>query len=266
MVPLRTALAQSYNAASARLGTEVGIDKVLANVQRLGVERELKPFAATLLGATDMSPFEVAQMYHTIATGGFRTPLKAIREVTLQDGTPVRRYPLAVEQAFAARADVPARRRDAGRGARRHRPGHEGVARRRRSRVAGKTGTTDEQRDAWFAGFTGDRVAVVWLGYDDNRAARLSGAASALPVWGELIGLAQPRAARAAQARRHRERADRSRLRPARRLLLQRRARASLRAGLRAERRARPCASEIGVAVEQVKEKAKGFFERLFGR
>ena len=81
MVPLRTALAQSYNAASARLGTELGVDKVLANVRRLGVERELKPFAATLLGATDLSPFEVAQMYHTIATGGFRTPLKAIREV-----------------------------------------------------------------------------------------------------------------------------------------------------------------------------------------
>jgi penicillin-binding protein 1B len=58
--------------------------------------------------------------------------------------------------------------------------------------VAGKTGTTDEQRDAWFAGFTGDRLGVVWIGYDDNRAARLSGAAAALPVWGEMMAALAP--------------------------------------------------------------------------
>ena len=58
--------------------------------------------------------------------------------------------------------------------------------------VAGKTGTTDEQRDAWFAGFTGDRLAIVWVGYDDNRAARLSGSAAALPVWGDLMGALTP--------------------------------------------------------------------------
>jgi penicillin-binding protein 1B len=58
--------------------------------------------------------------------------------------------------------------------------------------VAGKTGTTDEQRDAWFAGFTGDRLGIVWLGYDDNRAARLSGAAAALPVWGDMMAALDP--------------------------------------------------------------------------
>ena len=263
-VPLHTALAQSYNAASARLGTELGIDKVLATVRRLGVERELQPFAATLLGATDMSPFEIAQMYHTIATGGFRTPLKAIREVTLQDGTPVRRYPLAVEQAFApepmyllAAALQDVVREGTGQGMKAWLPPE--------TAVAGKTGTTDEQRDAWFAGFTGDRVAVVWLGYDDNRAARLSGAASALPVWGELMASLNPEPLTLPKP----EGIENVLIDPA--------------SGLRADfscsgarelpfsqgsapaGRA-PCASEIGVAVEQVKEKAKGFFERLFGR
>ena len=58
--------------------------------------------------------------------------------------------------------------------------------------AAGKTGTTDEQRDAWFAGFTGDRLAVVWLGYDDNRAGRLSGASAALPVWGDIMAALLP--------------------------------------------------------------------------
>ena len=101
MVPLRTALAQSYNAAAARLGTELGIERVIENVRRLGVERPLRPFASTLLGAVELSPLEVAQMYQTIASGGFRSPLRAIREVTTQEGRPLTRYPLAVEQVFA---------------------------------------------------------------------------------------------------------------------------------------------------------------------
>src|SRR5256885_15990755 len=58
--------------------------------------------------------------------------------------------------------------------------------------AAGKTGTTDEQRDAWFAGFTGDRLGVVWIGYDDNRAARLTGAGAAVPGWGEMMGAPAP--------------------------------------------------------------------------
>src|SRR3954463_3808201 len=191
MVPLRTALANSYNAASARLGTELGIDKVLATIKRLGVERDLKPFASTLLGATDMSPFEIAQMYHTIATGGFPPPLKSIREVTTQEGKPLTRYPISVEQAFppepiylitAALQGVV----------------REGTGQALRSYVppevaaAGKTGTTDEQRDAWFAGFTGDHLAIVWIGYDDNRAARLAGSTAALPGWGALMAALAP--------------------------------------------------------------------------
>src|SRR5258708_32325204 len=117
-----------------------------------------------------------------------------------QEGRPLKRYPLAVEKAFApekmyqlgfAMQDVV----------------HEGTAQALRNWLpaetgaAGKTGTTDEQRDAWFAGFTGDRLGIVWLGYDDNRAARPSGASAPLPVWGARVrgvcpaprGLPQPR-------------------------------------------------------------------------
>jgi penicillin-binding protein 1B len=185
-VPLRVALAQSYNVAAARLGTELGVERVLAAVRQLGVQRELRPLASTLLGAAEMSPFEVAQMYQTIAAGGFRPPLRAIREVLTQDHQPLRRYPLSVEQAFApepvylltaAMQDVV--REGTGRGLRNWLPPE--------TAVAGKTGTTDEQRDSWFAGFTGNRLAVVWVGYDDNRAARLTGSAAALPVWGEMM-------------------------------------------------------------------------------
>ena len=190
-VPLRTALAQSYNVATARLGTDIGVEKVIDDLRRLGVDRPMQPYAATLLGAVDLSPLEVAQMYQTIASGGFRTPLRAIREVTTQEGVPLKRYALAVEQAFppepmylltAALQSVV--REGTAQGLANWLPPELGVA--------GKTGTTDEQRDAWFAGFTGDRLGIVWIGYDDNRAAKLSGAAAALPVWGEMMAALDP--------------------------------------------------------------------------
>lgn len=263
-VPLRAALAQSYNVATARLGTELGVEKVLATVKRLGVERELKPYASMLLGAAEMSPLEVAQMYQTVASGGFRAPLRAIREVTTQDGRPLRRYPIAVEQAFAPE------------------PMHllavamQGIVREGTAQslsnwlppeiaVAGKTGTTDEQRDAWFAGFTGDRLGIVWIGYDDNRAARLSGAGAAMPVWGELMAGLDPEPLVLQKP----EGIENVLIDPG--------------SGLRADfacagaielpfvlgsapaERA-PCASAVGAAVEQVKQQAKGWFQRWFGK
>ena len=190
-VPLRTALAQSYNVATARLGTELGIPRVLETVQRLGVERALPPYVATLLGAVSLTPFEVTQMYQTVASGGFRVPLRAIREVLTADGQPLSRYGLSVEQAYepAPVYLVTAAMQDVVR---------EGTARGLAAfvppalNVAGKTGTTDELRDSWFAGFTGDYLAVTWVGYDDNRPARLTGASGAMPVWGEMMsGLAR---------------------------------------------------------------------------
>jgi penicillin-binding protein 1B len=266
LVPLRTALAHSYNAAAARLGTDLGVERVLDNVKKLGVERELKPFASALLGAVELSPLEVAQMYQTIANGGFRSPLRAIREVTTQEGRPLQRYALAVEQAFAPEpmflltaALQGVVREGTGQGMKSYLPEDIGVA--------GKTGTTDEQRDAWFAGFTGDRLGVVWVGYDDNRAARLSGSAAALPIWGDMMAALAPEP-----------------------LALEKPERIELvwidpQSGLRgiscpgaqqlpfmqgsAPRERAPCASPVDAAVEavgQTVEKAKSWFERLFGR
>ena len=251
-------------AATARLGTELGIERVLATVKRLGVERELRPYASTLLGAAEMSPMEVAQMYQTIASGGFRTPLKAIREVTTQDGRPLRRYPLAVEQAFApepmyllAAAMQDVVREGTAQGLKNWLPPEIGVA--------AKTGTTDEQRDAWFAGFTGNRLGIVWIGYDDNRAARLSGGAAALPVWGEMMAaldpepLALPKPEGIEQVLIDPQSGLRADLTCAGAVEL------PFTQGSAPEQRA-PCATQIGVAVEQVKERAKSWLERLFRR
>jgi penicillin-binding protein 1B len=185
-VMLADALVHSYNPATVRLGLDVGMDAVHRTLARLGVERDMPSYPSLFLGAVSMSPLEVAQMYQTLAGGGFRTPLRAIRAVLTHDGTPLKRYPLRVERAFDPKAvylltHTLQRVVSEGTGAFLYRmlPKELGVA--------GKTGTTDDLRDSWFAGFSGDRLAVVWLGMDDNRPIKLSGGSGALLVWGDIM-------------------------------------------------------------------------------
>ncbi|BCR05902.1 penicillin-binding protein 1B [Desulfuromonas versatilis] len=185
-VPLRSALVNSYNVSTARLGLELGIPRVMENLRRLGVDRDLPGYASSLLGANALSPLEVTQVYQTLASGGFRTPLSAIREVLTAEGETLQRYPLEVEQESEAAPVylLTAALQDVVR---------EGTARGLAEylspelQVAGKTGTTDDYRDSWFAGFTGDRLAVVWVGRDDNEPTGLSGASGAMGVWGEMM-------------------------------------------------------------------------------
>lgn len=190
-VPLATALTHSYNVSTARLGLDLGVPKVMENLERLGIDRQLPEFASSLLGANELSPFEVTQVYQTLAGGGFRTPLSAIREVLSATGEPLQRYPLTVEQKSAA-APVYLLTTVMQQVVR------EGTARALQEflpadlQVAGKTGTTDDYRDSWFAGFTGDRLAVVWVGRDDNEPIGLSGAAGAMSVWGEMMAGLDP--------------------------------------------------------------------------
>lgn len=190
-VQLRTALAHSYNVSTARLGIELGVEHILDKLPQYGIERRPPPFASSLLGAYELSPIEVAQVYQTFADGGFRTPLRAIREVVTADGKPLQRYPLNVEPVAAA---APVYLLTAA---------LQGVVREGTAqplsnwlpadlRVAGKTGTTDDLRDSWFAGYTGDHVAVVWVGRDDNKPSGLTGASGAMTIWGEMMKNIQP--------------------------------------------------------------------------
>ena len=190
-VPLKTALAHSYNVATARLGIALGIDHILDKLPLYGIDRRPPPYASSLLGAFELSPIEVAQLYQTFADGGFRTPLRAIREIVTAEGKPLQRYPLNVEQV-AAPAPV-FLLTAALQGVIR-----EGTAQAMTNwlpaemNVAGKTGTTNDLHDSWFAGYTGDRVAVVWVGRDDNKPSGLTGASGALTVWGEMMKSIQP--------------------------------------------------------------------------
>ncbi|EKD38707.1 MAG: hypothetical protein ACD_75C00635G0001 [uncultured bacterium] len=185
-VPLYSALAHSYNLATVRLGREIGLDNVIATMRRLGYDGEIEPYPSLLLGAVDMSPYNVTQMYHTIASGGFFTSLRAIGSVMAADHTLLDRYGLAVEQRFSAAFSYILSHAL-------QRVTSEGTATSllrsplKNHFTAGKTGTSDNLRDSWFAGFTGDHLAVVWLGRDDNTPCHLSGSAGALKAWTAIM-------------------------------------------------------------------------------
>lgn len=185
-MPLYRALALSRNTAAARLGLSIGVPRVADVLERLGVAGPIRSAPSLLLGSIDLSPFEVAQAYQAIANEGFRAPLRAIHEVTGPEGRPLARYGLAVEQVadpaavYVLRAALEAVLREGtGRGVRGRLPAA--------LHAAGKTGTTNGGRDSWFAGFAGGYVAVVWVGFDDNRAAGLSGSGQALRVWAGIV-------------------------------------------------------------------------------
>ena len=184
-------LANSYNLSTAKLGLELGVPSVLKTLERLGVSREWPAYPSMLLGAGSLSPMEVAGMYQTLANGGFNTPLRAIRSVLAAEGEPLGRYPFQIQQRFDPGAIYLTQ-------AAMQRVMREGTGRSVYSRLpanlnlAGKTGTSNDSRDSWFAGFSQDLLAVVWLGRDDNGKTPLTGATGALQVWTGFMAKADP--------------------------------------------------------------------------
>jgi penicillin-binding protein 1B len=191
IVPMYVALAHSYNQATVRLGLQLGIPQVKQRLHALGIQRDLPDYPSLLLGAVGLSPFEVAQMYQTIAAKGFRAPLRAIREVLTHDGKRLTRYGLAVQPAVDPKADylltyLLTQVTRIGTAA-----GLSGIFGPGLP-LAGKTGTTNDLRDSWFAGFGGDRVAVVWVGRDDNASTGLTGATGAMRIWADVMRQLDP--------------------------------------------------------------------------
>ena len=183
---LRDALVHSYNLATVRLGLDVGLERVRDTIRALGVSRPFATWPAMLLGTIELAPIEVNAMYQSLATGGLRQPLRAIRGITDGHGRPLGRYPERSTRVADGRAVFLVTHAL-------HGVLSEGTGRRARAllgrgqTLAGKTGTTGGLRDSWFAGYGGDRVAVVWVGRDDNRPVNLSGSSGALEVWARLM-------------------------------------------------------------------------------
>jgi len=191
-VLLHSALANSYNLATARLGMDLGLDTLVDMLNRLGIEHPVPRVPALTLGAGEYSPMDMAALYQTIAAGGFRMPLRSIRDIVDARGEPLRRYPLEYDRTvslqamhllhYAMRAVM---REGTGRGAYRYLSADFDVA--------GKTGTTNDGRDSWFAGFSGDLLAVTWIGRDDNGGTGLTGSSGALKVWSHFMAAASQR-------------------------------------------------------------------------
>ncbi len=191
LVPLTRALADSLNLATVHLGLDVGVPKVAKTFARLGLDKAPEPNPALILGAIDLAPIEVAQLYNSLANGGFRTPLRAVRAVVSADGKPLRAFPLEITPV-ADSATVYQLNRMLTKVTQRG-TGQAVYARLSPDViVAGKTGTSSDFRDSWFAGFTGSHVAVVWIGFDDNQPTGLTGSAGALSVWSSLMRRLDP--------------------------------------------------------------------------
>ncbi len=186
LIPLYKGLGYSYNQATARLGMDIGLPAVIDSIKRLGYLRPLRRHPSLLLGSIEMSPIELAQIYHTIAANGFYSPLRAISSVFTAENIPLKRYPFEAEQRFDARVMhlinyglQVVLREGTGKSAYQRLP--EDLL------LAGKTGTTNDQRDSWFAGFSGNYLSVVWVGRDDNGKTPLTGGSGALRLWIDIM-------------------------------------------------------------------------------
>jgi len=190
MVTFQKALLYSMNTPTVRIGITLGLDHVIDELHALGIQREIAPNPALLLGAIQMTPMEVQQIYQTIAAGGTYTPLTAIRSVMDSYGKALRRYPLQVKQIASERSIYLLTYVM-------NKITKEGTA-KYLARVlpawknaAGKTGTTNRNVDSWFAGFTGQHVVSVWVGRDDNKPTGLTGGSGALKVWADFVKVIQ---------------------------------------------------------------------------
>ncbi|MGZ8143391.1 MAG: penicillin-binding protein 1B [Methylosarcina sp.] len=186
VVPLHTALAKSYNLATVRIGMDIGIGRTAKTLRNMGVTRKVELYPSFLLGALQLTPMEVTQMYQTLAGDGFSPPLKAIRGVISSSGEPLQSYPFTVRPAIDPSATYivntilqEVMQSGTGQSAYSAFPPDYGLI--------GKTGTTNDAKDSWFAGYSGDYLSVVWVGRDDNKPAGLTGATGALQVWTALM-------------------------------------------------------------------------------
>jgi penicillin-binding protein 1B len=186
-VTVRTALEHSLNAASVRIGLACGIEAVIHTAKVLGIQTEMdEDNPSIMLGAVGIPPIEMADAYSTIARQGSRMPLRAIRFVTddrgkaLSGGGEVEAKGVFPQRdvyllTYAMQVVVDRGTAAAARGI-----GFRKIA-------AGKTGTTNDKRDAWFIGFTPHTLALTWVGFDDNDPTGLSGSDAAVPMWARYM-------------------------------------------------------------------------------
>ena len=180
-IPMYFALKSSLNSATAQLALDVGLEKIIDMARRLGITADIKPVPALSLGAYEMTPFEVLQAYSTISQLGMKQTLSFITHITDREGNEIWKHQPNPENVVSKEyvsilVGILKQVIKNGTGRSIIKSGFEYPA-------AGKTGTTSNYRDAWFAGFTPLLTTVSWVGYDDNSEHGLTGATGAVPIW-----------------------------------------------------------------------------------
>ncbi|CAH0532629.1 Penicillin-binding protein 1B [Vibrio stylophorae] len=185
-VPAYQALAKSLNVPTVNLGMAVGLDKVIDTMVLLGVPaNEIPKLPSILLGSLTLSPYQVTQMFQTIGNSGRYAELTALRAVSTQDGQQLYHFIPRSRQVVAEQAawlTVYGMKQVVAQGTARALQGEFGKA-----QLAGKTGTTDNNRDSWFVGIDGREVVTIWLGRDDNQSTNLTGSSGALKVYRQYL-------------------------------------------------------------------------------
>ncbi|HEY0514718.1 MAG TPA: PBP1A family penicillin-binding protein [Thermoanaerobaculia bacterium] len=190
-VTARMALEQSLNVPTVRVALQVGMPRVIALAREMGMTGALPSVPSLALGVFEATPYEMAEVYSTLAAGGVRPPLHALAAVLKPDGEamlgddlPEPKRVLPAESAYQVTSMLQGVL-DHGTAAAARSQGVDGP-------LAGKTGTTSDRRDNWFAGYSPDRVSIVWVGYDDNSPTTFSGASAALPIWSRFTAAVRP--------------------------------------------------------------------------
>ena len=184
-VTVRTALEQSLNVPTVRAARRVGLERVVDTAQRAGIDSPLRPLPSLALGAIEVTPFELAAGYSTLARLGRSARPWVIREVVDDEGRVLVRPEVEWSRALSPQAAYLVNHLL--RGVLRQGTARSAAALGYRGGASGKTGTTDDMRDAWFVGYSSEWVSLVWVGYDDNSKSGLTGASGALPIWVDLM-------------------------------------------------------------------------------
>ena len=185
------ALELSLNVPTVRIAIRAGLPRIAEVAGAMGIGSPLEVVPALALGACEVTPLEMATVYGTLASSGRRTApwgLESIVDSTgeslVGEAPPTGERVIPAESAYLVTSML--------RGVLDRGTGWSARSYGVRGGLAGKTGTTDDRRDNWFAGYSGDRVTVVWVGYDDNRPTRLSGSRGALPLWSRFVSRVEP--------------------------------------------------------------------------
>lgn len=189
-VTVQEALTYSLNAATVNMAAQIGFESVVETARRLGFRSRLDPLPSLALGAFEVTPLEMAGAYTALANEGQRPELMTIRKVVTPKGTVLERRHMEMTTVTSpAKAFLMTHMLE--------NVVEEGTARGLSSLgitfpCAGKTGTTSDYRDSWFVGYTSDLLALVWVGFDDNRSTGLSGATGALRLWARFMKNIRP--------------------------------------------------------------------------